>query len=578
MPLYTPHASSPSLPVPPRPRSLLSACIGANAAGDPRLNILFIFADDWGRYASCYRGLDGKETANDLIETPNIDRVAHEGALFRNAFVNSPNCTPCRSSLVSGRYFFQTGRGAILSGAIWDPSIPSFPLLLRDAGYQIGKSFKVWSPGTPRDAPFGEQSYAYQASGERFNKFSLEATKLMGAGYTLAAAHATLLAEVRGNFDTFLADCEPGNPWHYWFGPKNTHRPWKQGSGKAMWGINPDTLQGLMPAFLPDVPEVREDFADYLGEALALDAFVGVLIDRLEEVGELEHTVIVISGDHSIPGVTNGKCNLYDLGTAVPLIVRYPGAIPGRIVDDYVSLPDLMPTFLQIGGVPIPDGVVGRSILPQLRASASGMIDPGRNWVIAGRERHGGDAREGGLPYPMRSLRTPDFLYIRNFAPDRWPTGAPDEAAKPRPDLDLIGRNTHVAYTDMDASPTKRWLVEHQHDADWGRFATIAFGKRPAEEIYDLHTIPTKSTTWPPIRPTPRPRPRSPPSSWPPSARPAIRGWPTACPSSTFRPSPTTPRGNDRRTPSYTVHSSIASRSEVSGSCRGRNSWPTKPS
>src|SRR5688572_19088336 len=90
----------------------------APAAEPPRWNILFCFADDWGRYASCYAKIDGRPSINDAIKTPNVDRVAREGVLFRHAFVNSPSCTPCRSSLVSGRYFFNCGRGAILQGAI----------------------------------------------------------------------------------------------------------------------------------------------------------------------------------------------------------------------------------------------------------------------------------------------------------------------------------------------------------------------------------------------------------------------------------------------------------------------------
>ena len=85
-------------------------------------NILFAFADDMGRYASAYAKIE-PGGLNDIIHTPNFDRVAKEGALFRNAFVNAPSCTPCRSSLLSGQYFWRTGRGAILQGAIWDTKI-----------------------------------------------------------------------------------------------------------------------------------------------------------------------------------------------------------------------------------------------------------------------------------------------------------------------------------------------------------------------------------------------------------------------------------------------------------------------
>src|SRR5262245_58652654 len=134
---------------------LLSAALTAHSA--ERWNILFCFADDWGRYASSYAAVDKRPSLNDVVKTPNVDRVAREGVLFRNAFVNAPSCTPCRSSLLSGRYFFNCGRGAILTGAVWDSSIPSFPLLLKDSGYSIGKAYKVWSPGTPADAPIGGQ-------------------------------------------------------------------------------------------------------------------------------------------------------------------------------------------------------------------------------------------------------------------------------------------------------------------------------------------------------------------------------------------------------------------------------------
>src|SRR5262245_17290276 len=136
---------------------LFALVSSASHAAPPRWNILFCFADDWGRYASCYAAVDGKPSLNQVVKTPNVDRLAREGVLFRNAFVNAPSCTPCRSSLVSGRYFFNCGRGAILNGAVWDSTIPTFPLLLKDAGYQIGKSYKVWSPGTPADAPIGGQ-------------------------------------------------------------------------------------------------------------------------------------------------------------------------------------------------------------------------------------------------------------------------------------------------------------------------------------------------------------------------------------------------------------------------------------
>lgn len=471
--------------------SLLAARAVAADSAAPRWNILFVFADDWGRYASCYKGLDGRATLNDVIKTPSVDRVARDGVLFRNAFVNAPSCTPCRSSLMSGRYFFNTGRGAILRGAIWDESIPSFPLLLRDAGYHIGKSYKVWSPGTPADAPFGKQQYAYEKAGRAPNNWSEESYARLEKGLTVAQAREEILAQVRGNFDQFLADRKPGQPWLYFFGTTTTHRKWIRGSGKTLWGIDPDALKGKMPAFLPDVPEVREDVADYLGESQAVDAELGALLERLQASGDADRTLIVVSGDHGMPGVPSGKCNLYDHGVAVALLIKVPGVKGGRIVDDFVRLPDLAPTFMEVGGARIPEGLYGRSLVSLLKSGQSGQIEADRTWVVTGRERHVDTARDGNLPYPMRSFHTKDFVYIRNFAPDRMPMGdAKGALAGDALTANALVEDTHIGFADMDSSPTKSWLVAHRNDPQWKSYFDRAFGKRPAEELYDLRQDP----------------------------------------------------------------------------------------
>ncbi len=457
----------------------------------PRWNILFVFADDWGRYASCYKGIDGRPTINDAIQTPNIDRVAKEGVLFKNAFVNAPSCTPCRSSLLSGRYFFNTGRGAILNGAVWDSTIPTFPLMLRDNGYHIGKSYKVWSPGTPVDAPFGGQQYAYEKAGRAPNNFSEEMTSRIEKGMTPDKAKAEILDQVNKNFESFMAANKNNQPWHYFLGITTTHRTWVKGSGKKLWNIDPNSLQGKMPKFLPDVSEVREDVADYLGECQAVDSYVGVLLKQLEEKKQLDRTLIILSGDHGMPGVPAGKCNLYDHGVGVALVARVPGGKGGRIVNDFVRLPDLAPTIMEVAGVKPPEELYGKTLLPLLRSEKSGQIDPERNWVITGRERHVASAREGNLPYPMRALRTPEFVYIRNFEADRWPLGSPKTLTeKESPDFNSLQNSTYTAFADMDASPTKAWLITHRNDAEWKWHYEFAFGKRPTEELYDIANDP----------------------------------------------------------------------------------------
>lgn len=456
-----------------------------------RPNILFLFADDWGRYASAYAKLEGQGGINDVVRTPHFDRLAREGVLFRNAHVNAPSCTPCRSALLSGQYFWRTGRGAILQGAVWDSAIPSYPLLLKDAGYHIGKTYKVWSPGTPVDAPYGTNEFAYEKAGRRFNQFSQHVTRMVGQGMPVDAAKQVLYDEVTGNFRAFFADRKPGQPFCYWFGPTNVHRKWIKGSGKALWGLDPDALAGKMPPFLPDVHEVREDLVDYFGEIMAFDTAVGLLIEELKKAGELDNTLIVASGDHGAPGFPHGKCNLYDFGTGVCLAIAGPGVRGGRVVDDFVNLMDLAPTFLETGGVASPEVMTGRSLWPILKSDREGLVDRERTWVVTGRERHVEMARAGYLPYPQRAIRTADFLLIINFKPDRYPLGDPYHLDGPNPPTaEEITETTFMTLPDEDASPTKAWLVGQRNNPSWKRHYELAYGKRPREELYDLKKDP----------------------------------------------------------------------------------------
>ncbi|HOZ48232.1 MAG TPA: sulfatase-like hydrolase/transferase [Candidatus Hydrogenedentes bacterium] len=462
---------------------------GRIAAEGKRPNIFFFFADDWGRYASIYKTYG----PNKAFQTPVFDRFAREGVRFNHAHVCAPSCTPCRSALLSGQYFYRTGLGAILQGAVWDMSIPSYPLLLEEAGYHIGFSYKVWSPGTPADAPYGGTRCRHHEAGTKFNSFSQQVTQMVEKGMTAEEAKTELCNEGLKNFEAFLEGRKPGQPFCYWFGPTNTHRKWTKGSGKALWGLDPDDLKGKMPDFLPDVHEIRQDVCDYLGEVLALDRMFGLFLEKLDAMGERDNTLVVASGDHGIPGFPRGKCNLYNLGTEVSLFVQWPGRAPGgRSVDDFVNLMDLAPTFLEAGGVAVPEVMTGRSIVPLLESKKEGRIDPTRDYVVTGRERHVAAAREGNLPYPQRSIRTEDYLYIRNFEPDRWPMGIPkglEDAAFEIP-YEELENDTFVAFPDMDASPTKAWMVYHRNDPEWKAHFELGFGKRPGEELYDLKKDP----------------------------------------------------------------------------------------
>ncbi len=165
---------------------------------------------------------------------------------------------------------------------------------------------------------------------------------------------------------------------------------------------------------------------------------------------------------------------------STPLAIRWGARVKGgRTVTDFVSLSDLAPTFLEAAGVPIPKEMTGRSLINVLVSDRSGRGDPARDHVLTGRERHT-PAQEhpatGG--YPMRAIRTHDFLFIRNFEPDRWPTGAPRNSTHGNP------------FADCDGSPTKHFLIERGNEPEYARFFQLAFAKRPAEELYDLKTDP----------------------------------------------------------------------------------------
>jgi N-sulfoglucosamine sulfohydrolase len=176
------------------------------------------------------------------------------------------------------------------------------------------------------------------------------------------------------------------------------------------------------------------------------------------------------------------------------LAIKWPGqSSGGQVVDDFVCLPDLAPTFLQAAGVGVPSVMTGRSLVPVIQAGKSGMIDPTRDHVIVGRERHVAKARVGNLPYPQRAIRTADYLYIRNFKPDRYPMGlAPSFGLPdgPWPPYQQLRENTFVAFGDLDASPTKAWMLTNRSQPSVHQQVELTMELRPAEELFDVRADP----------------------------------------------------------------------------------------
>mgnify|MGYP001573229754 CR=1 FL=1 len=288
--------------------------------------------------------------------------------------------------------------------------------------------------------------------------------------------HETLDArDYAANFEDFLQDRPAGAPFFFWLGATEPHRVYEQGVG-ARWGKRASAV--TVPAYWPDTPEIRSDLLDYAHEIEWFDAQLVRVLARLEQLGELDNTLVVVTSDNGMP-FPRAKVNLYDPGVRMPLAIRWPREIPaGRVVDDLVSHLDFAPTFLEVAGVPVPARLTGRSLLPVLRSNGAGRIDRARDAAFTALERHTW-CRPDGATYPIRAIRTHDFLYIRNFEPERWPTGGPD----------FISSNK-TPHGDVDGAPIKAFMEDPANQRRFPREFALNFGKRPLEELYDVRTDP----------------------------------------------------------------------------------------
>lgn len=415
------------------PTWLTSLPASQATVADNRPNILFCLADDWGfPHAGVY--------GDPVVRTPTFDRVARQGVLFTHAFTAAPSCTPSRAAILTGQAPHRLAEGGNLHGFL-PARYKVYPDLLEASGYFVGFTRKGWGPGR------------FEAGGRVRNP----------AG-----------PEFR-DFAEFLKGLPPGRPFCFWFGSHDPHRPYDRGSG-ARAGLRPELVR--VPPFLPDVTDVRSDILDYYLEVERFDNEVGGLLRQLESAGKLDNTIVVMTGDNGWP-FPRSKANLYDSGTRQPFAVRWPAAVRGgRVLDDFVTLADLAPTFLEAAGLkPSPD-MTGRSLLGLL----SGSEAPGeRPAAFLERERHA-NVRRGDLGYPARAIRTVDFLYVRNLRPDRWPAGDPELYFAVGP------------FGDCDGSPTKDWLLSHKSEPGIARLFHLAFEMRSAEELYDLKKDPYQMT------------------------------------------------------------------------------------
>lgn len=409
-------------------KALLTGCLlllSALPALAAPPNIIVIIADDWSQ-------ADAGIYGNAIIRTPNIDRLGKEGLVFRNAFCAAPSCTPSRAAILTGRYPHQMEEG----GNLWS-FLPAkyevYPDRLEQAGYVVGHTRKGWGPGN------------FKAGGRERNPAGPNSK----------------------SFGDFIQGVPREKPFTFWFGSQDPHRPYVKGSGRRL-GLDPAKVK--VPPYWPDTPEVREDILDYYAEVQRFDTDVGELLSELEKAGRRENTLIVITSDNGMP-FPRAKANLYDAGTRMPLIFHWPGKIKPGSSDAFVNLAELGPTFLELVGLKPADGLSTRSLVPLLE----GKTVSGREHVFLERERHA-NVRKGDLSYPVRAVRTKDFLYIRNLKPERWPAGDPEMHKAVGP------------FGDCDNSPTKSVILDDRDK--YAREFVLCFGQRPAEELYHLPSDP----------------------------------------------------------------------------------------
>ncbi len=401
------------------------------------------------------------------IQTPGFDRVAREGVLFNQAFVPSPGCSPTRAAILTGRYPWQNQHAGTHASS-FSTRFVVYPQLLEQAGYFVGSVGKGWGPGN-----FEAGGFAQNPAGPPYNRTLKDAPR--GIRNT----------DYAGAFAEFLQQRQPGQPFCFWYGSTEPHRAYDPGIGLRHGG-DPDAV--LVPKFLPDHVTVRSDILDYCFEIEWFDRHLMQMLALLEQAGELDNTMIVVTSDNGMP-FPRAKANTYECGIHVPLAIRWPARVaPGRVIDDLVNLVDLMPTFLESAGVEHPGepAMTGRSLMPLLTSHAAGRIDPQRDATFAGRERHS-SSRWQNLGYPQRCIRTERYLYIRNFRPDRWPAGAPQKyTAKISADGTRELGPMHGAYHDIDASPTLTLLTDNADRAPFAQYLQWAVQRRPAEELYDI--------------------------------------------------------------------------------------------
>ena len=342
--------------------ALLSGC-GRSAVrlagGKSRPNILWLISEDTSPDLACY--------GHPLVKTPNLDKLASEGARFTNAYVTAPVCSASRSAFMTGMY--QTSIGAHNHRSH------------RKDGYTLPEPVSVIT--------------------EYFRQAGYFTSNCAGLGYKQPGKTDWNFSPRTKPFDgTDWSKRQPDQPFFAQMNFSLTHRAFRKDKRNP---IDPDKVE--LPPYYPDHPIARRDWADYLESIQVLDGQIGVAMQWLVKEGLADNTIVMYFGDHGRPHV-RGKQWLYEGGIHIPMIVRAPGLIePGTVVDDLVSSIDFAPTFLSLAGIRPPKHLQGHPFLGPRRKQ--------RKYVFAARDRCDETVDR------IRCVRSQRYKYIRNFMPER---------------------------------------------------------------------------------------------------------------------------------------------------------------
>ncbi len=342
-----------------RKRAAQKAALARMVKAQSRPNILWLISEDTSPDLACY--------GNSLVKTPNLDRLASEGARYTNAFVTGPVCSASRSAIITGMY--QTSIGAHNHRSHRnDTHILPNPVMLLTEHFRRDGYFRCNCAGLN-----------YKQEGKTDWNFMYMARPFDGTDWSQRQAGQPFFAQI--NFSL-------------------THRDFRRDKRNP---IDPDKV--TLPPCYPDHPLARRDWADYLESIQLLDTEIGVALQWLAKEGLAENTIVMYFSDHGRPHV-RGKQWLYDEGIHIPMIVRWPGHIqPGTVVEDFISAIDFAPTFLAAAGIAPAPYLQGHNFFDQRGKK--------REYIFAARDRCDGTVDR------IRCVRSQRYKYIRNYYPER---------------------------------------------------------------------------------------------------------------------------------------------------------------